>query len=136
DLEEQVLVVLEAVVHAAEQVVIGEAADGLMAAAAQAEVDDHAIVNARLPVGVDRVGQAHLRLDEVQLGIFQGMAAGGNVRRQEQVIAVEEEEEFALGRAGAGVAGTTGAAGLGPAQELPGGLALDKGGSDLGGGIG
>ena len=65
------------------------------------------------PVGVDRVRQTHARLHVVELPLAHGPPARGQVRRQEQVVAVEEEQQVAASVFDAGVAGCAALLGLG-----------------------
>lgn len=113
-----------------------EPAQGLVAAAPQRQVDDQAVVDSGFPLGVNRVAQADARLDEVDSAIRQDAQALGQVFRQEAIVAVEEEEYRALGRADARVTSTRRAARSRTANGLPRGPALCARGHDLGGLVG
>lgn len=65
------------------------------------------------------VGQADARLDEVEGVVLQGAAAVHEVLRQEEVVAVEEEEQVAGGVLDADVAGVARAARRRAADQLP-----------------
>jgi hypothetical protein len=118
------------------EVEVGEAADGVVAAAAHAQVDHHAVLDARPPVGVDAVLQPHRRLGEAAAGVGQRPRAAEDVLAQEQVVAVEEEQQLARRGGHAGIAGGAGAAGAVAAHHgaagLAGGPVAEEGGGAVG----
>ena len=108
DLEEDVGLGHEVVPVAAAEVIIGEAAEGFVTAAAHAQVDDDAILDAFLPGRMHRVGQEQAGLDEVESLDHHGAIAGAEVAGQEAVVAVEEKEQVALNVTGAVIAAAAG----------------------------
>ncbi len=72
ELEEQIAAVLEAIAVANEQVVVGKAADHVMAATPHRQVNDETVLNARPPASMDRVGKSDRGLDEVGVWVSKG----------------------------------------------------------------
>jgi hypothetical protein len=97
--------VLEPLAHAAEQVCVREPTHQLMAAPADAQVDHQAVGDSPDPIGMDRVRESDLALDEVHVIMGpQDLHALMEVILEEEIVTVEEEEEIPRGQRDAQVA--------------------------------
>ncbi len=88
----------EAVPLTPEDVPVRESADPLVAAAADAQVHDEAVGDPSDPVGMNRVGERRLGLDEIDFGVVsQDVQALVQVVLEHHAVAVEEEQHVAGG---------------------------------------